>query len=130
MATSLSKSELEAIRHYTDGGYVAVNGELRGDASGDEIVLAQIFQLDAAIEQSVTDKPLTVYRGVDRAYARELEKRGVKAGDIIRDEGFLSTSTLAKVARGFMRYGPGGLMFKIRIPEGSNALDLSPFDEP
>jgi hypothetical protein len=127
MSMPLPKAQLEAIRNYTLGGYVAINGDLRGDGYGGEAIQRHILALDEALDAALSVEPLVLYRGVDSIYATELDKRGLKAGDIIEDLAFQSTSRNRSICRGFMGYDAGGLLFRIAVPKGSKVLDLSPY---
>jgi hypothetical protein len=51
----------------------------------------------------------------------------LKIGDTIVDHGFLSTSRRREEAVRFMREGSSGMLLRIRLPQGCNALDLSPY---
>lgn len=121
----LSAKHLRAIKRYTGPGHVEINGDLRGDSNGDPAVHSDIYWLDRALEAVAVPEVLEVYRGIDRVYAQELERRGLRSGDIIQDKGFLSTSRNRGVARRFLGYEEGGMLLRILIPKGSCALDLS-----
>jgi hypothetical protein len=124
---ALSEAQLEAISRYVGGGYVEINADCRGDSQGDEQVFSDIYHLDAALETAFTGEDQLLYRGVDRTYAEELERQGLEAGDTLVERAFLSTSRSKTVARRFLGYEPGGLLFRIRVAKGMRALNLTPY---
>jgi len=102
---------------------------LRGDSSLNEWVDQDIHEIDRVLEHAILSEDVTVFRGVDARYARELEKLALQVDDVIEDAAYLSTSRAMACARRFMRHEPGGMLLKIRIPKGANALDMTPFSQ-
>ena len=121
-----SADQIAAIEAYTGTGYHPINVYLREDGFGDPIIEQQIQHLDQAIANNPAPAAVIVYRGVGEAFAVELAERGLTVGDIIQDKGFLSTSRRKEIAVAFMR-DEGGMLFAIRVPPGSKALDVAPF---
>jgi hypothetical protein len=122
-----TEAQIEAIRRYVGGRHVAINGDCRGDSDGDPRTFRDVHLLDTALEKSPLAQDEVVFRGISRAYAKELERRGLSVGDRLVDKAFLSTSRSKAVARGFLGYETEGLLMRIRLPGGRNALDLSPY---
>ena len=126
---SLSRAEKEAARRYSGSAYSKINLALRFEEPADRETLATIKHLDAALAKSSTSRKLIIYRGVDADYAAVLERRGLRIGDSIIDAGFLSASTREDVARQFLGWEGGGMLLKIHLPAGSNALEMQPYSE-
>lgn len=126
---TLSDLQLKAIFRYISGGYVDINGDCRGDCDGGPEVHFDIYQLDTAIEAAALERDQILYRGVDSSYVRELERRGVRVGDVLVDRAFLSTSLNEAVATRFLGHEPGGALLRIDIRTGMRALDLAPYSE-
>jgi hypothetical protein len=124
---TLTGPQRDAISRYIAGGYVRINGDCRGDSDGDPKIWREIYLLDEALAEAFLQEDQIVYRGVDKAYAAELERRLASAGDSLIDKAFLSTSRSKVVARGFIGYEEGGLLMKIRVPQGRRALYLAPY---
>jgi len=123
----LTREEQAALGAYSGNAYDAINTALRSGEGMDDKIAATIDLLDSAIAKSTTPTNLVVYRGVGENYARVLKQRELREGDSIVERGFLSTSISVDVARGFLGRRGGGLLLKIRVPAGSNALDMLPY---
>jgi hypothetical protein len=125
----LTPEEKVSIAGYTGSLYGVINDFLRFGEDADESVIASIGQIDSAIAKSKVNEDLTLYRGVDERYAAELQRRAITIGDSLVDAGFLSTSKSESIARRFLGFEGGGLLFKIRIPEGRKALPVGPYSK-
>ena len=125
----LTSDEKDALKEYSGSAYGPINEALRFTEDIDDHSDALIKHLDSAIGKGVTDQNLTVYRGVDESYARTLERRNLRPDDSINEAGFLSTSTRKDVARRFLGWEGGGMLLKIHVPAGSNALDMRPYSK-
>lgn len=126
---TLTSSERTALKEYSGSAYSAINDGLRYAEDLNLSLKTLIQNLDSAIARSITDRKLTVYRGVDQSYARTLEARNLRPGDSVNDAGFLSTSTRKAVAKRFLGWEGGGMLLKIHVPAGSNALDMRPYSK-
>lgn len=124
----LNSAEEDAVRAYTGTLSNKINGMLRSASSLGDLAKT-VNHLDAALAKSALSEELVVYRGVDEAFAHELESRGLREGVIITDSGFLSTSTRKDIAAGFLGQEGGGMLLKIRIRVGSKALRARPYSE-
>ncbi len=122
-----TNAQERSIKRYTDSHYHEINGELRGDNSGDSAVALDIYNLDSILESSKIGNSTMVFRGVGEAYVQELERRRLQIGDTIQDKAFLSTSRRPEEAKRFTRDGNSGMLLRIRLPMGCSALDLSPY---
>ena len=123
---ALSAEEVAAIVAYTGTAYRAINDYLRTNGSGDQTIEQQVLHLDRVLSNNPTPAALIVYRGIGEALATQLARRGLAAGDIIQDMGYLSTSRRQDIASAFMRDG-SGMLLAIRVPVATNALDIATF---
>ncbi len=101
------------------GSYVAgstgLNGALRdGDAPPEFMseIAPVIAATDKAIAGSTVDTATVAYRGQDPSFLA-----GVRVGDTFTDKGYVSTSLLQRVTRGF---GDRVTPIEIHIPSGSH----------
>jgi hypothetical protein len=80
-----------------------------------------IYRLQNIINGFELPRTTVVYRGVEIK-----EKSSLKNGDIITEQGFLSTSVDQRTALSFtnVNFGPKCCMFKITIPAGMKALPV------
>ena len=122
----LTDEELEALQDYTGSGYLRVNDCLRGDDDSDDAVERTIAALDSAIAKAISSEDMTVYRGYDTRVASYLSNHVLKLGSVVTEPAFTSTSRTEIRARAFAEW-PDGLVVRIKIPAGSNALDVSPY---
>ena len=53
----------------------------------------------------------------------------LQTADTFSEPGFMSTSTHLDVARGFLGSTGGGMILKIHVPAGRNALDMQPYSQ-
>jgi SPP1 gp7 family putative phage head morphogenesis protein len=75
----------------------------------------QIAHMDGILDKTVLHGDLTVYRGVEAGKLGD-----VKAGQVLVDPGFMSTSAEKEQAQGFAE--KGGAVLKIKVKHGSKAL--------
>jgi 8-oxo-dGTP pyrophosphatase MutT (NUDIX family) len=111
--------QVDAVHAYTDNDWESVNKALRaakGGQLGEAVVQAQVSAIDALIAKSVFEKDVTVYRGFDDFEAI----RGLKAGDVFQDHGFVSASTKQEVGEHFAE--EVGVLLKIDLPKGAKGL--------
>lgn len=80
----------------------------------------------AALDQ-ITGTPSaeaqTLYRGVGSAALASFQAQGLGRGGIVRDAGFVSTTTDREVAKSFMT--GNAVMMRIKAPAGSRLADIS-----
>jgi SPP1 gp7 family putative phage head morphogenesis protein len=93
----LKRDEFVAIRGYSEALYADVNRNLRLD-SDSRVLDAYIGPLDSALNKMPAYKG-TVYRGMNMP---ETLFRDIRPGSILKDRGYMSTSSSAALARGFM----------------------------
>ena len=72
-----------------------------------------------ALKRNKTTKPMIAYRGTDYTLIKTFSK--MSAGDIITDEGFVSTSTKQSIAEEF---SGDGYVMTVLIPKGSQAASV------
>jgi hypothetical protein len=91
-----TQQELKAVRDYTFGGFVRMNKRLRRGQDGGR----NAEQLRKYLNRARIPKNVTVYRGVDRKYAKTIKSQ-VRVGSVLRDRGFMSTTTDPRLATNF-----------------------------
>lgn len=125
---SLPAAESDTISEYIGVHYGRVNDALRTEAGrvgyiSDGKARKMITNLDEALGSAPRlDKDLQVYRGVwdlDEAFPN-----GVRVGDILEDQAYLSTSVKRSVAEEFA--GDAGYVFEIQMQEGQRAAFIAP----
>ena len=127
MAVSISLSELAAVRYYSGSGYHEINGYLRGEKAGSADIMAQIAEIDRVVARSPVTTAFDVFRGISGDYADAIRAGGIFIGMEISESAFCSTSADPTIARLFSEMPPGGLLMKVRVSVGSNALDIAPY---
>lgn len=117
----LSAPEKKSFQEYTGGYADAINSRLRnGEPLAD--LSKSVERIDEAIGKFATPDEMTVYRGAGRKeWATGLENGEIKAGSVIRDKAYSSTSLSEKVASQ-AEFGP--VVLKIKLPKGTNAAPL------
>lgn len=131
----LSKKEYLAVREYGgEDGFRDINALARtGRITADPTMSAaearrHTREIDAALGKSHTTADRFVYRGIGREDVDQIRAKGHLAkGSTWSDPGFLSTTSKRAVTVGFG--GPTarsstGTLIKIRVPKGTQALDL------
>ncbi|HUW12872.1 MAG TPA: ADP-ribosyltransferase [Anaerolineae bacterium] len=129
-AQDVTASEQRALQSYQTSGYHAINEGLRGGGKIPPDVQREISKIDAAITKSTVKANTTVYRGGSTNW---LEREGRSPSDlvglVIEDNGYLSASVKRETADWFagaaIEEGKKPALWDIRLPTGSNALDLS-----
>jgi hypothetical protein len=124
---TLTAAEIDALAAYSGAAYQRINRALRSGEDMDGDLRATVRLLDSAIAKHPVARRFTVYRGVGENYASELERLDLEEGDTIIEAAFLSTSTHLDVARQFLGSMGGGMILKIHVPAGGNALDMHPY---
>lgn len=89
--TKLSEKEKEALREYTQGGYLDINSGL---ATGDKVYYEK--ELNKAIKQYYIDDDIITYRGTSEKYYKNK-----KVGDTFEGKVFYSTSVKYEQAEVF-----------------------------
>lgn len=130
----ISIDERIALSTYTGSAYSIMNRLLRDpeyyekenpDAlteNSKKIYNAKIQFCSDALKRNKSTKSIITYRGIKRELMVKLS--GLDAGDIITDDGFVSTSTSKKVANDFAIKYQGGYVMTILIPKGSQAASV------
>jgi hypothetical protein len=125
----LTRGEIAAVADYSGAAYHQINEALRSGDDMNEDLSRTVELLDSAIAKSPASRSIIVYRGVGEDYANALEKQNLQTGDTIFEAAFLSTSSHEDVARRFLGWSGGGMLLKIHVPSGSNALDMHPYSK-
>lgn len=118
--------EITAIKYYTGLGYLRINGQLRGEFQTDRRLDDAIKSLDSVLNKSTMNADTVVFRGFPKWYSDFLRQGGIAVGSVLYDDAFLSTSMSMEVSKSFAEW-PDGLMVKITVRKGSQAMDLSPY---
>lgn len=75
-----------------------------------------------ALKKNKSTEAVVTYRGVKSELMEQLKE--ASPGDIITDDGFVSSSTSKKVAENFASKYSGGYIMNILIPKGSQAASI------
>ena len=84
----------------------------------EEFVQEHINELTSAMEKAETKKNMKTYRGLASNYFNDIKDK-LKVGDVLEDNGFVSTSTDEDVAMKF-----GSYIMEVLIPKGSPATSV------
>jgi hypothetical protein len=122
---SITHPEKVALWDYVGTGYRIMNRSLRGDIGEDEKLsltemqsVGHIDDLKSAIDKTALKEDTVVYRGMK-------VKGELKAGNIIEDKGFVSTSTNPREARGFAITSSEGAVAMITLRAGAKAFPVN-----
>jgi hypothetical protein len=117
-AERLEAAERLAVNNYKLADGYRLNHCLRhGELTSEDH--ESIRSLDSAIDKGEIDRDVVLYRGTNMADADNLH-----AGDVLSDEGYVSTSALERVASGEVfcqPHEPGAVLMEIEVPRGSRA---------
>ncbi len=121
----LTKSQVKAIRYYTDKGYSKINSALRfPDQAASNKVDGSISKINSAIATFNLSKPLTVYRGTSlTGLQKSLGSKSVKVGDSYRDAAYSSCTLSQMIALGFSSQH---VVLKINLPAGHHGAYIDP----
>lgn len=127
----VSPANAATLKAYTGSSYRAINGHLRGGKTLGEADQHHIQQLDEMLGSASMPETTTVYRGLGSLAVEQLlgPERKVKAGQVLTDAGFPSTSINDGVARQFMNVNPKNIMMSVKVPKGSKAMDISKYSD-
>ena len=115
----LDEKEVDAIEHYTTGGYYDISSYLRrGNKrpmySSLEELESSIEEIDEALERSSIPQDVVVYRGTRTTHFQDVE-----VGDVIVDRSFVSTTTDRGLAEEVYVGGKKSMLVEIKVPKGS-----------
>jgi hypothetical protein len=113
-------SDAIAINYYQMSGYKAVGETLRQSVSSDRRTVDYIVSLNKALQKAKLHSPITLFRGINGDYAKELSR--LKPGAVIEEPSFSSTTPSEKGALSFAK--EGGVILQVEAPAGLPALDL------
>ncbi len=119
----LTNEEHEAIRKYQGLWYLDMNGFLRGRfESVSKGIRTYVTNLQKAIKKVKIKENILVARGTTVS-AIGGDWDGIQINDIIKDEGFMSTSLREETATDFVnRKGERGILMYIKVPKGTNGI--------
>lgn len=129
MKNKFSAKEVKSITDYSSDAtnpkegrfkpmYQAVNQGLRGNTELSPDAQAATRALDDTFKDASTSEPVEVYRGLEDAFADQLE-----LGSSFKDKGFVSTSSNPRVASDFA--AGKKTVLKINVPKGSKAISVA-----
>ncbi|WP_425230212.1 ADP-ribosyltransferase [Sphingomonas sp.] len=120
--SDLSDEERDAIRGYTAGDHVEINGALRDGAQPTPAGAI----IDQALDRARLPADVVVHRGLGGDLAAAILEEAPPRGAILRDLGFASTSRRVGVARKFLRLKPEPkVLVTLRLKRGARALDIA-----
>jgi hypothetical protein len=120
LTTPMSPEQQAAAKYYTGPGYAPLNLALRKDRTMPSEVDFRRKHLDRLLANSVTTKDATVYRGI-QSYPGFPSY--MAPGTVYSDKGYMSTAVAPEPPEDYQ----GDTMFQIRVPKGTNALDLNAY---
>lgn len=120
----LTAEEQDSLLWYIGDGYLDLNRHLRGLPSDiNEYGLLHVAKLDSVMSKTKTNKDLTLTRLTDMSSI----PKGLKAGDVITEKGFLSTSRQNQFGSSFDLVAENvanPVWLTIKVPKGSPAVDI------
>jgi HK97 family phage portal protein len=122
----LSSEQKRALRSYMGDDYTTINTMLRAGKKPPGRYGEIVKQMDSAMKsvpRSTADQ--TLYRGIDKDGVAALK---VAVGSVIKDAGFVSTSSdlsVAKSGRSFAARTSDNLMMRISVPAGSRVASIA-----
>lgn len=122
-----TSAEEDALRRYCGPDFRAINKHLRGEDEGGEDILALIRAIDSAMEKADPLDEMFLFRGIDGDVVSVLRRTGLQIGSVIGDSGFMSVSRLLLGARTFAAWPPGGLVIRLRVPQGARGIAVKEF---
>ena len=134
---TITQDQYDTVAAYTRNGYRSLNETLRTgtrDEVSDELESERVKVLDGLIAKGTLEKETVVYRGVKLdddqrwAFGNYTDWSSVRVGDVLQDEGYMSTAKSRSEAEKFLSFGAHSgqpIMFEIKIPAGLPALDVS-----
>ncbi len=122
---TLSKSEVAAIRYYTDNGYDKINQALRQPQKATSAKIKKSIQkISQGINRFNLTQPLTVFRGTSKVgLNKSLSGQPVKVGGQYHDPAYSSTTLSQMTALGF---SADHVVLKINVPKGSYGAYIDP----
>lgn len=126
----LSPLERQALSSYQGIGFEDINKALRQQVNMEGVDFdSEIVPIDRAMQKSVLDKDIRVWRGVwDYKQTYGVDDIEDLVGAEIKDLGYLSTSTDRNVAEEFVSFGDEtnkkALLLEIAAPKGSRAVHM------
>jgi hypothetical protein len=126
----ITEEQIKALDAYTGSMYQTLNRHLEGRLTY-EITPTHAKELDILakrIDELVqksprVEKDLEVFRGINgRSFVARYPN--LDPGDIVKFDGFTSTSFREGIAKGFAGDASTGIVFKIQVPKGSPAVHV------
>lgn len=118
-----------ALNRYTSVRYELINETLRSNDEPSERVSDWISNIDRAfaLDSAKTTRDLVAYRGMRSGELFGDRLSGNLEGLEWEEQAYLSTTAVQARARAFNR-GGSGILMRILLPEGTRAIEGSPFN--
>ncbi|MGF2385377.1 ADP-ribosyltransferase [Lentilactobacillus otakiensis] len=124
-SSSLKKSQIKAIRYYTNEGYTKINTALRTPQHhAAKKVSDSITKINAGIRTFTLPSPITIYRGTSAiGVKKSLSNHAVKIGRSYQDAAYSSSTLSQMIALGFSSQH---IVLKINLPAGNHGAYIDP----
>lgn len=124
-AKKLNKTEVKAIRYYTDTGYNKINTALRTPGNqATKKTRASIQAINAGIQRFRLTQPTTIYRGISKeGLKKSLADKSLRVGQQYRDPAYSSCTLSQMTALGFSKQH---VVLKINLPVGYHGAYIDP----
>lgn len=124
-AKGLTKSQIKAIRYYTDKGYTKINTALRTpNSQQSQKVTNSIQEINVGLQAFKLSKPLTVYRGTSWVgLQKSLGSKSVKIGGSYSDPAYSSCTLSQMIGLGFSKQH---VLLKVNLPAGNHGAYIDP----
>lgn len=124
----IPEANIQSLADYTDGGYIGINTDLR-DGLAEGGILDEINNIDFAIQNTPgLPSDTKLFRGMkDATYNEAFNNGDLSVGDVIFDEGFMSTSLNQSITQDvFSSDSDRGVLYEILAPEGTQGIFMEP----
>ena len=117
----LTAEEQKAVKIYTGSGYHGINSALREGDTNKWGYGPKIKALEAAINKHEIPQATTLYRGISKESYDSMFGENIQIGSIVKDKGFVSTSTSQSFAEGWKSHG---VTLHISMPKGAKGMNV------
>ena len=124
----LSEEESKSIRKYTGESYKYINNLLRDTNYKENLNVEEretysnyIKHISKALQRYKTPEPIITYRGISGSAIKNMMEN-IKVGNVWKDDGFCSTSSVYNVSQRFSK--GDGYTLEVHIPKGSHAASI------
>ena len=124
----LSEEESKSIRKYTGESYKEINNLLRDTNYKENLNVEEretyynyIKHISEALQRYKTPEPIITYRGISGSAIQNMMDN-IKVGNVWKDDGFCSTSSVYSVSQRFSK--EDGYTLEVHIPKGSHVASI------